>query len=264
MSPCAPILLIQSLIPHARELTQHIQYEENPHAPACLASAHGSSFITRGRDAEERLWRGRWGPGLPFGGPGAPAGGSSWLICAGLRWWQREIGGARQSSRGWPGSRWAHPRGCSQGAVTRLGGCSGRERVLSWHQDAQPPGKGLGSLTFTHSPPASQPQGRRALAHSQDPSVSLWMWTRIHPGLDYAHEHGACQPQNPGATPAASQAQVPTLGCVGSASAPGNGMGCRGTPNPGGPRPLRYLQSSTITPCFGWTFVPPHASATGG
>lgn len=30
MSPCAPILLTQSLIPHAWELTQHIQYQENP------------------------------------------------------------------------------------------------------------------------------------------------------------------------------------------------------------------------------------------
>lgn len=149
------------------------------------------------------------------------------------------------------------------------GAALGEDRVLSWHWDAQPPGKGLGSLTFTQSPPASHPQGRRASARSQDPGVSLWMWTRIHPGLDYAHEHSASQPQNPGdtPTPAASRAQVPALGCVGSASTPRSGMGCRGTPSPGGPRPLGYLRCYSIAPCCGWvTCVPPsqcHRGAVG-
>lgn len=31
-----------------------------------------------------------------------------------------------RGSQGWLGSRWAHPGDCSQGAVTRLGGCPGR------------------------------------------------------------------------------------------------------------------------------------------
>lgn len=139
--------------------------------------------------------------------------------------------------------------------------------MLSQHRDAQPPGKGLGSLTFIRSPPASHPWGRRASARSQDPGVSLWMWTRIHPALDYAHERGAPQPQNPGdtPTPAASRAQLPRLGCVGSASAPGSGMGCRGTPDPGGPRPCGYLPvlQPSLPALGGVTFVPPHPSAGG-
>lgn len=140
------------------------------------------------------------------------------------------------------------PDGLTPGAAHRVlspawGAALGGDRVLSWHRDAQPPGKGLGSFTFTYSPPASHPRGGRARARRQDPGVSLWMWRRIHPGLDYAHEQGASQPQNPGdtPTPAASRAQELRLGCVGSPSALGSGMGCRGTPNPAGPRPLGYL-----------------------
>lgn len=62
------------------------------------------------------------------------------------------------------GSRaWARPRGCSQGAVTRLGGCPGRGQGAEPAPGCSTPRKGSGVPHLHPQPPSLPPLGQKSL-----------------------------------------------------------------------------------------------------
>nr|XP_005497676.1 collagen alpha-4(IV) chain-like isoform X1 [Zonotrichia albicollis]XP_005497677.1 collagen alpha-4(IV) chain-like isoform X2 [Zonotrichia albicollis]XP_026655117.1 collagen alpha-4(IV) chain-like isoform X3 [Zonotrichia albicollis] len=205
--------------------------------------------------AGEEALEGEMGTRTPVWGPGPCAGGSSRLICAGPRWWQREMvqeepGKAREGGRGPDGliPRAAH-RVLSPGWGAALGG----DNVPSWHQDAQPSGKGLGSLSFTQSPPASHARAGGPRLSARIPGCpcgcgheSIQDWITPTSTKPWGHPHSCCQP-GPGAS----------TGVCGKCLSPWEWAGLQRDPQSRWSQTLGYLQSYTITPCFGWTFVPP-------
>lgn len=248
VSPRVPILLTQG---------------KTPHAPACLAptlattmAAHlltgdgmqGRGFGGGDGDRDPRLccWR------VPVA--------DLWVICAGQRWWQEEMcRRSGQGSWGWPGSRWAHPRGCSQGAGTRLGGCSGRGQGAELAPGCPTPRKGSGVPHLHPQPPSLPPPGQESLG-SQPGSRCVLVDVDTNPsrtglcprarGLPapkpWGHPLSCCQP--------GSGAEI---GVCGKCLSPWEWDGLQRDPQSRWSQTLRIPPSPTLPALDGVTFVPP-------
>lgn len=169
-------------------------------------------------------------------------------------------GGARQSSWGWQGSRWAHPRGCSQAAVTRLGGCSGRGQGAELAPGCPTPRKGSGVPHLHSEPPSLPPPGQKSLG-LQPGSQGVLVDVDTNPSRTGLRPRA----RNPGdtPTPAASRAQVPTLGCVWEVPQPWQWDGLHRDPNPGGPRPLDTSSPTPSLSALGGPLCPPSPVTRG-
>lgn len=86
------------------------------------------------------------------------------------------------------GSRLARPGGLL-GSCHQAGGCPGRGRGAEAALGHPAPREGSGS-------PPKPPPSRRGWQRGA--RASPWPWTRVHPGLDYAHKQGADGPKAPG------------------------------------------------------------------
>lgn len=183
-----------------------------------------------------------------------------WVICAGQRWWQEEMcRRSRQGSWGWPGSRWAHPRGCSQGAGTRLGGCSGRGQGAELAPGCPTPRKGSGVPHLHPQPPSLPPPGQESLG-SQPGSRCVLVDVDTNPfrtglcprarGLPapkpWGHPLSCCQP--------GSSAEI---GVCGKCLSPWEWDGLQRDPQSRWSQTLRIPPSPTLPALDGVTFVPP-------
>lgn len=233
--PRVPPGLDQGLIPHPKELTQHSRYREHPTRPSLSGTSSGSSFINRGRQAGERLWRGSWGPGPPF------------VLLKGDLCWSEVLAGRKDAGQGW-----LDPDGLTPGAALRVlspgWGCSGRGHSAELAPERPTPRKGSGIPQPHPEPPRLPPPGQQRIPVCPrgcgDGSIQDWITPT--------------SPKSPGTPPLLLPAGPGAgIGVCGKCLSPWEWDGLQRDPQPGWSQTPQIPPAPSLPALDGVTFVSP-------